>query len=82
MDSRLRKSIWSKITAILMIYMVLCGNIWFTLLVIGKGTPLWLTIAARSGALLLLVSGFGLVTHALYLRYYLKSDHEWGVETE
>ena len=81
MDSRLRKSIWSKISAILMIYMVLCGNIWFALLVIGEGTPLWLTIAARTGALLLLASGAGLVSHAVYLKYFSSSD-ALGVEGE
>ena len=81
MDARLRKSIWSKISAILMIYMILCGNVWFALLVIGEGTPLWLTIAARTGALMLMASGLGLVSHAFYLRFASKPE-PWGIESD
>ena len=74
MEDRLRKSIWAKSSAILMIYMIVCGNIWFTLLVVGQSTPEWLINASRLGAFGLLISACGFLTLLVGTRLGLISE--------
>ena len=62
MEDSLRKSIWSKMSALSMIYLIVCGNIWFTLMVVGRDTPIWLLEASRFGAAVLLFSAAGFLT--------------------
>ena len=70
MDEQLRRSIWTKMSAIGFIYLIVLGNIWYAMLVVGAAPPEWLKISFYLGIFFVLASGAGLLMKIL-TRWYL-----------
>lgn len=67
-----RSSVWSKLSALGFIILVILGNIWFIEGLTGREAPKWLQILFLANVLGLLISGLGLGTHILWNIYRAK----------
>ena len=85
MDEQLRRSVWTKLSALGFIYLIILGNIWFAFMVVGAVLPDWLRNSFYLGVLFVLGSGAGLFTKILtnwYLAAPLEETDEEMVKDE
>ena len=74
MNDALRRSLPSKLTAIGFIVLIVSGNFWLVNALISKSPSTWVGIGFMVGSVLTMAGAIGLLTLALYRRFFVEQD--------
>lgn len=69
MDSKLRKSIFTKSAALAFSLTLILGNLWFVYNFMGGKTPPWLSKLMFYSVIWVALSGIGMAIHYALIRY-------------
>ena len=83
MHPKVRKSIWAKLSAIGVIYLILLGKLWFSYRLFGQHSPEWLLVAFVLGLPFVFVGGCGVIVLAIkQFAFELRNPPKVNADTE